>query len=154
MLARQFTHVAADHTPSTQGDFLSAGRRGDDEEPGLLPGQPRAALRAGAVRPGRSGLLGSRAGGGPVSGALLALGTPLVAAVAWGIFVAPRARVSLPLAGRLAVELAVFGSATAALYATGHHTLASTLFIAATVNRALIHHWRQDERDRTGRAIP
>ena len=65
-----------------------------------------------------------------------------------------RARISLPLAGRLAVELAVFSPATAALCATGHHALATTLFIAATVNRALIHHSRQDERDRTGRAIP
>ena len=103
---------------------------------------------------GALGYWGSRAGGGPVSGSVLALGTPLVVAVAWGIFVAPRARVSLPLAGRLAVELAVFGSATAALYATGHHSLAAALLIVAAANRALIHHWRQDERDGTDRAIP
>ena len=103
---------------------------------------------------GALGYWGSRAGGGPVYGAMLALGTPLVAAVAWGIFVAARARVSLPLAGRLAVELTVFGSATAALYATGHRALAAALFIVAAANRALIHHWRQDERDRMERAVP
>ena len=96
---------------------------------------------------GALGYWGSRAGDGAVAGAVLAIGTPLVAAIAWGLFVSPRARVSLPIAGRLAVELVVFGSAALALYANAHLVLAAALASGAAVNLALIHLWRQDERD-------
>lgn len=97
---------------------------------------------------GALGYWGLRSGDGLVAGTALALGTPLLAAVAWGLFVAPRARVSLPLAGRLAVELAVFGSATMALSSTGHPALAAALATIAVVNRALIQTWLQDEQER------
>ncbi len=97
---------------------------------------------------GALGYWGYQVGDGPVAGAALAIGTPVVAAIAWGLFVSPRARVSLSLAGRLAVELAVFGSAALALYANDHPVLAAALASGAAVNRALIHLWRQDERDR------
>jgi Protein of unknown function (DUF2568) len=49
----------------------------------------------------------------------LGIGAPLVAAVAWGVFVAPEAPATVPGAARLPVEVAVFASATAALYAAG-----------------------------------
>ena len=93
---------------------------------------------------------GFEAGGGLLTKVALGLGAPLLAAVAWGLFVAPRARFSLPLAGRLAVELAVFGSGTAALWASGHAALAATLAAGAAMNRALIGLWSQDERSRAG----
>jgi hypothetical protein len=54
----------------------------------------------------------------------LGLGAPLVAAVVWGAFAAPRASFSLPLAGVLAVRALVFGAAAAALASVGHRTLA------------------------------
>ena len=97
---------------------------------------------------GALGYWGLRAGDGPVQKAALGLGAPVLAALVWGLFVAPRARVSLPLAGRLAVELAVFGSGALALFHAGHPALAVALATLAAANRALIHLWRQDERAR------
>ena len=91
---------------------------------------------------------GMRVGGGPFASIVLGLGAPLLAAVVWGLFAAPRARVPLPLAGRLAVELVFFGSAAAGLWATGHFVLAVALLGMAVVNRVLIQAWRQDERMR------
>lgn len=64
----------------------------------------------------------------------------------------PRARVSLPLGGRLVVELAVFGAAAAALCAAGHPALAVALGALAVANRFLINRWEQDERMRGGQA--
>ena len=93
---------------------------------------------------------GFEAGGGPLTQVALGLGAPLLAAVAWGLFVAPRARFSLPLTGRLAVELAVFGSGTAALWARCQAAPAFTLAAGAVTNRALIGLWGQDERSRAG----
>ena len=92
---------------------------------------------------------GFRTGDGPFVGFVLGVGAPLLAAVIWGLFAAPRARVFLPLTGRLAVESAFFGSASAGLYATGHSVLGTTLVVVAVSNRALIQVWRQDERVRT-----
>ena len=97
---------------------------------------------------GALGYWGFWTGDGPFAKAALGLTAPLLAAVAWGSFVAPRARVSLPLAGRLAVELAVFGSGAMALFATGQPSLAVALATFATANRALIQIWGQDERAR------
>ena len=57
----------------------------------------------------------------------LGLGAVLVAAVVWGLFASPRAPVALPLGGRLAVELAFFGSAAAGLVATGRTALGVAL---------------------------
>src|SRR5918997_3472095 len=56
----------------------------------------------------------------------LGLGAPLLAAVLWGTFVAPRAPIPPPGLLRLILELVVFGSA-AALYAAGRPTLAWAL---------------------------
>lgn len=92
---------------------------------------------------------GFRVGDGPVVSLVLGLGAPLLAAAVWGLFASPRARASLPLFGRLAVELVFFGSAAAGLYATDHSVLATTLLVLAVSNRALIQAWRQDERMRT-----
>jgi len=72
----------------------------------------------------------------------LGLGAPLLAAVLWGTFVAPRAPVPTPELLRLALELAVFGSA-AALYAAGRPTLAWALALVFVVNRALMYVWGQ-----------
>ncbi len=92
---------------------------------------------------------GLRIGGGSIMGVALGLGVVLIAAFVWGMFASPRARVSLPLAGRLVVELVFFGSAAAGLYATGHPVLGVVLLVLAVINRALIQAWGQDERMRT-----
>jgi hypothetical protein len=55
---------------------------------------------------------------------LLGLGAPLLAAVVWGAFVAPKASRPTTDPVRLLLELAVFGPAVAALWAAESHTLA------------------------------
>jgi len=64
--------------------------------------------------------------------------------VFWGAFVAPRARVVLPSAVRLALGLVVFGGAAAGLAARGHGWLAAAFSAAALVNALLMLAWRQD----------
>lgn len=79
--------------------------------------------------------------GNPVAKLALGLGAPLLAAVVWGMFVAPKAAVSLDMPLRLVPEALVFGSAVAALFATGHPVPAVCLAMLATVNRALVLAW-------------
>lgn len=50
---------------------------------------------------------------------VLTLALPLLAALAWATFVSPKARVPVPPAARLFVELLVFGAATVALAGAG-----------------------------------
>jgi hypothetical protein len=66
---------------------------------------------------------GFETGGGAIAKVALGIGAPLVAAVVWGAFVAPRAPVKPPGVVVLLLEVLVFGSAAAALAATGHRTL-------------------------------
>ena len=68
---------------------------------------------------GALGYWGVRKGDGLLAKVTLGLAAPLLAAVLWGMFAAPRAPVASPLL-RLGTQLAVFGSAALALYATGH----------------------------------
>jgi hypothetical protein len=58
---------------------------------------------------------------------LLGLGAPLLVAVVWGLFVAPKASLHVDDPLRLLLEVVIFGSAVAALQATGHRTLAIVL---------------------------
>ena len=69
--------------------------------------------------PGALGYWGVRTGDGLLARAVPGLTASLVAAVLWGMFAAPRAPVSSPPL-ELGTQLAVFGSAALALYATGH----------------------------------
>lgn len=69
---------------------------------------------------------------------VLGLGAPTFAAVVWGAFVSPKARVALPPATRLAVELLVFATATLALAASGEQTLAVAFAVAAVVDGILV----------------
>jgi hypothetical protein len=61
---------------------------------------------------------------------------PLAAAVAWGLFVAPKRRVLHGAVLRYAVELLVFGSATAALWAVDAPLWALVFLAAALVTGA------------------
>ncbi len=88
---------------------------------------------------------GARTGGWP-----LGVGAPLVAAVLWGLFAAPKARVRLPLPGVLAVKALVFVSAALGLYAIGRHGLAIGFGLVALVNTALAT-WERDRHPVFGR---
>jgi hypothetical protein len=70
-------------------------------------------------------------------------GVPLIAAVAWGMFVSPKA--SMPTTGslRLLLELCFFGSAAVALYSTGNKWLAVIFGIVLAINLTLIYVWKQ-----------
>jgi hypothetical protein len=69
---------------------------------------------------------------------LLAVVAPLAAAVLWGTFVAPKAsrHVSEPV--RLAIELAIFALATAALFDAGHPRPAVAFAVLAVANGILV----------------
>ena len=86
---------------------------------------------------GSLGYWGVETGGGLPAKALLGVGAPLVAAVLWGMFAAPRAPVSTPVL-KIGTQLAVFGSAALALYATGHGLLALIFVLVTVVNGVLV----------------
>ena len=67
---------------------------------------------------------------------LLAVAAPVVAAVLWGLFAAPRAPRRSP-APALAVKVLVFGSAVLVLALTGHPVLALVLAAGATLSELL-----------------
>jgi hypothetical protein len=77
---------------------------------------------------------GASTGDGLFVHLLLGIGTPLVAAVAWGVFASPKARAKLPLAGILAVKALVFGAALFGLDLLGHRTLAILFGVVAAAN--------------------
>ncbi len=91
---------------------------------------------------GAVGYWGFAVGGNPVAKLALGLGAPLLAATVWGLFVAPKAAFPLDMPLRLVPEALVFGSAVAALFATGHPLPAVCLAVLAAVNRALVLTWK------------
>ena len=68
----------------------------------------------------------------------VAIAAPLVAALLWARYLAPKARRSLGDPAALAAELAIFAVAALALGVSGQVTLAVTLAAVATVNTFLI----------------
>lgn len=90
------------------------------------------------------GYWGGTAAAGAVARTALAVALPLAAAVFWGIFVAPRARVVLPTVLRMALGLVVFACAAAALADRGHWRLGVGFGALSLVNVALMLAWRQD----------
>jgi hypothetical protein len=75
---------------------------------------------------------------------LLAIGLPVVVAILWGRFAAPRARRRLPLRLRAAFELGVFALAALALWQAASPALGAAFAVIAVVNAALLsvfHQW-------------
>ncbi len=74
---------------------------------------------------------------------LLGIGAPLLIAIIWGMFGAPKANFHLQGFMLFILEALVFGSGVAALYATKNYSL-SWVFAAITiVNRILMFVWKQ-----------
>ena len=71
---------------------------------------------------------------------LAAIGLPLLAAVVWGRWVAPKASHPIPDPQRLIPEWLVFGGATVALVLTGHVVPGAVLAVLAALNRWAL--WR------------
>jgi hypothetical protein len=81
---------------------------------------------------------GWHTGNAPVTQWLLAVITPLLAALLWGRFVAPQAPRRLDDPVRAGVEVVFFGGATAALAAAGAGTTAGLFGIVATASLLLM----------------
>lgn len=84
------------------------------------------------------GYWGFHTGSGTGAKLALGIGTPLLAAIAWGTFVAPKAAVSLPAPAHLALQLLVFGVAAAGLAVAGRPTWAWAFGLAVVANLALM----------------
>jgi hypothetical protein len=67
---------------------------------------------------------------------VLGLGTPMLAIVLWGLFVAPRRRIRRGEPLRWAIELLVFGAATIALIDAGAVALGVVFGVLALANGA------------------
>jgi Protein of unknown function (DUF2568) len=74
---------------------------------------------------------------------VLAVALPVVAAVIWGLLVAPRARFPLPLSWWVSVQVVLFGAAVAGLIAAGSSLLGVVFGVAVAVNLALVLFWHQ-----------
>ena len=83
------------------------------------------------------GLWGASIASG-VAAVVLAVGLPVIVAVLWGAFAAPRARRRLPLRLRAPFELGVFGLAALALWQAGSATWAAVFAAIAAVNALLL----------------
>jgi predicted benzoate:H+ symporter BenE len=74
---------------------------------------------------------------------VLAIAAPLVAAIVWGRYAAPKSSRRLATTPRLAVEMAVFAAACAALVAAGAYVWAAALAGLVVVNMSLLLWWKQ-----------
>ncbi|MEE1772862.1 YrdB family protein [Streptomyces sp. JV185] len=74
---------------------------------------------------------------------LLGVGAPAAAAVVWGLFAAPRARIRLPLVGVLLVKAVVLGCGVYAVHAVGHSGAAVLFGVVAVVNTGLAETFRR-----------
>jgi hypothetical protein len=89
------------------------------------------------------GYWGFTTGGEFVTRITLGIGAPLLAAVVWGIFLAPASSRRLAQPFRLVLELAIFGLAIIALYAAGQPAWALIFGIVYVINKVLQFVWHQ-----------
>jgi len=83
------------------------------------------------------GLWGASITSGVVA-VMLAIGLPVIVAILWGAFAAPRARRRLPLRLRAPFELGVFALAALALWAAGPAAWGAAFAVIAAVNAVLL----------------
>lgn len=76
---------------------------------------------------------------------VLAIVAPLVAAVIWGLFVSPKARVPLPTTAWVGVQVVLFGAAVVGLIAAGNTVLGVLFGVAVAINLALALSWRDPD---------
>ncbi len=84
------------------------------------------------------GYWGFQVGSGTLAKFALGIGVPLLTAVVWGLFIAPRATVTVPAPVNLILRIRVFGLATASLVAAGRPTWAWVFGVAVAANFALV----------------
>jgi hypothetical protein len=74
---------------------------------------------------------------------ILGIGLPLLMAVIWGLFLAPRATHPLRGVTRELLELLLLGSGAVALFANGKPTLGWVYTSTLIVNKVLLILWKQ-----------
>ncbi|MFG3525858.1 YrdB family protein [Streptomyces sp. NPDC047917] len=86
---------------------------------------------------------GFATGDGVAGRLLLGVGTPVAAAVVWGMFAAPRARFRPPLVGVLLVKAVVLGGGVYAVHAVGDSVAAVCFGVVVVVNTGLAETFRR-----------
>lgn len=89
------------------------------------------------------GYWGFHIGGGLLSKLVLGLGAPLLFAVVWGAFVAPRAVVHLPRLVKVILGLVILEVSAAALAIAGQPILAAVFGGIILINAVLLAIWKQ-----------
>ncbi len=74
---------------------------------------------------------------------VLGIGTPVVVAVIWGLFLAPKADYRLDMMAGIVLSLVLFAAAVIALYQTGHPAMAITFALLIIFNRIFLLIWQQ-----------
>jgi hypothetical protein len=74
-----------------------------------------------------------------VQGVILGICLPLLAAVIWSLFVAPKARFPVALTIRAPIEMAIFVAAVLGLWGVGHGALAVVFGCAAAASELLLY---------------
>ena len=74
---------------------------------------------------------------------IFGIGLPVLIAVLWGLFVAPKAIYPLSRVPRLVVELILMGSAAVALFASGRTDLGWIYTVILIISEILMIVWRQ-----------
>ena len=74
---------------------------------------------------------------------LLGLGSPVLFALIWGVFLAPKSALRAPEPWLFVLEFAVFALASWALYSTGKSTLTATFALIYVLNKFLMVVWGQ-----------
>lgn len=74
---------------------------------------------------------------------MLGIGLPVLIAVVWGLFVAPRAIYPLSGIPHLVLALILLGSGVVALFASGNPTLGWVYALILVVNQVLLILWKQ-----------
>lgn len=84
------------------------------------------------------GYWGFRVGDGTLAKVALGIGVPVLTAVVWGVFIAPRATVKTPDPVNLVLRIVVFGLAAASLAAAGQPGWAWVFGVVVVANLALV----------------
>lgn len=87
---------------------------------------------------------GFNTGSGTLIHVILGIGAPLLAAILWGLFAAPRAAIAVSPLVRMAVKLLVFGAAALGLAVAGQPTLAVIFAVIVAINLLLAYVWKQE----------
>jgi hypothetical protein len=74
---------------------------------------------------------------------ILGIGLPLLIAVLWGMFLAPKATQPLRGVTREFLELTLFGLGAVALFASGRANLGWIYIVILVINKVLLALWKQ-----------